>query len=121
MGGIDFRTLRLLQRLLTFFVVTVMWCTVGAAQQYRRWHDHVSISGMPAASVTVGQTYSFTPTASDSQGRSLTFAIANMPAWATFNAATGQLSGTPSASSAGSYSNIVIAASDGWRTATLPA
>jgi hypothetical protein len=84
------------------------------------WRDHVTISGSPAASVTAGQTYSFTPTATDSQGRTLAFAIANQPAWATFSTSTGQLSGTPSASNVGTYSNIAIAVSDGVRTATLP-
>ena len=44
-----------------------------------------------------------------------------MPSWATFSTSSGQLSGTPSGTSVGAYSNIVIAVSDGYRTATLPA
>jgi hypothetical protein len=87
------------------------------------WHhrDRVTISGTPPTSVTAGQAYSFTPAATDSYGRTLVFAITNKPAWATFSASSGQLSGTPSAASVSTYSNIVIAVSDGLKNATLPA
>jgi hypothetical protein len=79
------------------------------------------ISGTPPTSVTAGTAYSFQPTASDPEGAALTFSITSMPAWATFNTATGQLQGTPTASQVGTYGNIVIAVSDGTATATLPA
>jgi hypothetical protein len=75
------------------------------------------ISGTPAPSVTVGQAYSFTPTASDPDGQALTFSVANRPSWATFSSATGTLSGTPTA--AGTSTNIAIAVSDGALTASL--
>src|SRR6185312_3195049 len=39
----------------------------------------------------------------------------------TFNAATGQLSGTPASASAGTYANVVIKVSDGKASATLAA
>ncbi len=61
------------------------------------------ISGSAPSSVAEGQAYSFTPTASDPDGQSLSFSIAGKPAWASFNTANGQLSGTPGAGSAGSY------------------
>jgi len=80
-----------------------------------------TISGTPATSVTSGQAYSFTPTASDPDGQTLAFGIANKPSWATFSITTGQLSGTPAAANAGTYSNIVISVSDGSLSATLPA
>ena len=83
--------------------------------------DVASISGQPAPSVNVGSTYSFTPTATDSAGKPLTFSIQNQPSWASFNTSTGQLSGTPSSAYAGTYSNIVIATSDGTAQAALPA
>ena len=73
----------------------------------------LTISGTPPASVTAGQSYSFTPTAIDSHTRTLVFAIANQPAWASFSSSTGQLSGTPGSASVGTYANIVIAVSDG--------
>jgi hypothetical protein len=80
-----------------------------------------SISGNPPTSARVGSGYSFRPTASDPDGQKLAFSIANRPAWAGFDTATGQLSGTPAQEHAGSYSNIVITASDGQLTAALPA
>lgn len=72
-----------------------------------------TISGAPAATVDAGSTYSFTPTAYDADSDELTFAIANRPAWASFNTSTGQLSGTPTNEDAGEHSNIQISVSDG--------
>ena len=80
-----------------------------------------TISGTPAASVTAGQAYTFTPTAADSDGDTLTFSIANKPTWASFSTATGQLSGTPGNSSVGTYANVTISVSDGKSTVSLPA
>jgi hypothetical protein len=71
------------------------------------------ISGSPTLSVVAGSGYSFTPSASDSDGDALTFSIANKPAWATFNTSTGALTGTPGAASRGTYANITIGVSDG--------
>lgn len=79
------------------------------------------ISGSPATAVTVGQIYSFTPTASDPEGQTLTFRITNKPAWATFSTTTGRLRGTPTSTHVGTYSNIVIAVSDGTTTVSRPA
>lgn len=78
------------------------------------------ISGTPTTTVTSGQSYSFTPTASDPDGQTLSFSIANKPSWASFNAASGALSGTPVAADVGNYSNIVISVSDGAATTSLP-
>jgi hypothetical protein len=79
------------------------------------------ISGTPAQSVNSGSAYSFKPTASDANGDVLTFSIANRPAWAGFNTSTGQLSGTPTSTNAGTFSNIIISVSDGKATVSLPA
>jgi hypothetical protein len=78
------------------------------------------ISGTPSLSVTIGVLYSFTPTASDPDGNTLSFTIQNKPAWATFNTATGQLTGIPLLADVGSASNIVIAVSDGTAQTSLP-
>lgn len=80
-----------------------------------------TISGTPATSVTATQAYSFTPAASDPDGQSLTFSIANQPSWASFSAATGRISGTPNSTQVRTYSNIVITASDGVLSTSLPA
>jgi hypothetical protein len=79
-----------------------------------------TISGSPSTSVTVGQAYSFTPTASDPDGQALTFSIANKPSWASFNTSTGRLNGTPTAANAGTYSGIAISVSDGTASVSLP-
>ena len=80
-----------------------------------------TISGTPAATVVAGASYSFTPVAADPDGHALTFSIQNAPPWSSFSANSGQLSGTPHTSDAGSFSNIVISVSDGTLTAALPA
>ncbi len=81
-----------------------------------------SIIGTPATTVFGRSAYNFTPIASDADvGDVLTFSISNKPVWATFNTATGQLSGTPENSQAGTYSNIVISVNDGQLIASLPA
>lgn len=77
------------------------------------------ISGTPMASINAGASYSFKPAASDADGDALSFSIANKPAWAAFNAGTGQLSGTPTAAQVGSYGNVAITVSDGKAAATL--
>lgn len=70
-----------------------------------------TISGSPSTRSNPGQAYSFTPQASDPDGDSLTFSVENLPAWATFDARTGALSGTPAA--AGQFANITISVTDG--------
>lgn len=78
-----------------------------------------SISGNPATSVNANTAYSFTPTASDPNGDTLTFSISNKPSWASFNSSTGRLSGTPADAAVGFYSNIRITVSDGQASASL--
>jgi hypothetical protein len=78
-----------------------------------------TISGTPSTTATVGNAYSFTPSATDPDGGTLGYTIQNRPSWASFDTATGRLSGTPTAT--GTFSNIVITVSDGRLTASLPA
>ncbi len=80
-----------------------------------------AISGSPSLSVDEGAAYSFTPVVFDADGDSLSFSIANLPYWASFNSGTGQLSGTPDFAAAGTYSNLIIRVSDGQLSAELPA
>ena len=77
------------------------------------------ISGNPPTSVLVDQAYDFRPTASDADANTLSFSIANKPSWASFDAATGRLWGTPDAADAGSWSGIRITVSDGTASASL--
>ena len=81
----------------------------------------LTISGSPPTSVMAGTGYSFQPKTNAPSGTKLTFAVQNAPAWASFSSSTGTLSGTPSTSQVGTYSNIVIMVSDGTQTSSLPA
>ena len=67
----------------------------------------------------VGQAYSFTPSATDPEGKSLSFSIVNRPPWLSFSTSTGRLSGTPTSSAAGEYGEIQIQVSDGRSSSTL--
>ena len=80
------------------------------------------ISGTPAGSVTANEGYSFRPSASDADNDQLTFGISNKPAWASFSASSGSLSGTPTDSQANTtYSGITISVADGTDAVSLPA
>jgi hypothetical protein len=79
-----------------------------------------TISGTPATNVIAGSAYEFTPQAADPEGQPLTFSVTGRPAWATFDAATGRLSGTPGNGDVGTYAGIVITVSDGAASASLP-
>lgn len=72
-----------------------------------------SISGTAPLQITAGNAYRFTPTVSDPDGDALSFSISGLPRWASFNSATGKLSGRPQSGDVGTYSNIYITVSDG--------
>jgi hypothetical protein len=78
-----------------------------------------TIGGTPPTAAMSGKAYNFTPSSGDSDGNSLGFTIVNRPAWASFNVATGQLSGTPTLADVGSYAGIAISVSDGVAQASL--
>jgi hypothetical protein len=79
----------------------------------------LTISGTPFPAVQAGTSYSFQPGVQGSSA--VSFSVQNKPAWATFSSADGRLSGTPSSTAVGTYSGIVITASDGTSSAALPA
>lgn len=78
-----------------------------------------TISGTPASAVTRDQVYDFTPTANDLDGDTLSFFIANKPAWASFDSSSGNLSGTPSAADIGMTVGITISVSDNKASVSL--
>jgi hypothetical protein len=86
-------------------------------------HASTSIAGVgaPPTSVAVTYYYGFQTWATDTDGRAVTYSIANKPSWATFNTQYGHLYGTPPTSAVGTYNGIVISASDGVSSASLPA
>ena len=69
------------------------------------------ISGTPGALVTAGNTYSFTPTASNGCGV-LTYSIAKPPSWTGFDTHTGKLNGSPTLADVGTTSGVVIRVTD---------
>lgn len=74
-----------------------------------------AISGTPATSATAGVAYSFTPTATNATGFSISGTI---PTGLNFNPASGTLSGTPSRP--GVFGPIVISAVNGNLSSALP-
>lgn len=80
-----------------------------------------TISATPATKAAVGSSYVLAPNVADPDGDTLAFSVQNRPSWATFNTATGQLTGTPSTQDVGTYADVVISVSDGSATAALPA
>ena len=78
-----------------------------------------SISGTPATTVTAGVKYTFQPSASDTDGDALTFSVVNLPSWATFDATSGTVSGTPASADVGTYQSIAISVADGKAIAEL--
>jgi hypothetical protein len=84
-------------------------------------HASTSISGTPTTSVAENRYYGFQSWATDTDHLGVTYSIANKPSWATFDTRYGHLYGVPTAANVGTYSNIVITASDGVSKASLPA
>jgi len=81
----------------------------------------VRISGAPDRTARVNDTYSFTPQVTAQPSANLRFSISNRPSWASFNTATGVLSGVPGIANSGVHGGIVIGVSDGYTQASLPA
>ena len=79
------------------------------------------ISGTPPQSVRVSVNYTFTPVASDPDNDPLTFAVANLPNWASFDTSNGTLSGVPALGNEGTYSGIAISVDDGSVSSSLAA
>jgi hypothetical protein len=91
------------------------------AIEVRPGNSAPTIAGTPATTAREGQSYEFSPAAADADGDSLSFTIANRPPWASFDAGSGRLSGTPGVGTVGIYRDVTIRVSDGTLTATLPA
>ncbi|HEY6922224.1 MAG TPA: putative Ig domain-containing protein [Steroidobacteraceae bacterium] len=84
-------------------------------------HATTTIAGKPATSVAANSYYGFQSWATDNDNRAVTYSIKNKPAWATFDTRYGHLYGVPTSANVGTYASIVISASDGLSSASLPA
>lgn len=78
-----------------------------------------TIQGSPASGISVGQVYTFVPSASDPDGDSLIFSVTNLPAWASFDESTGRLSGQPTLTDEGTFTNITISVTDGQASTSM--
>jgi hypothetical protein len=78
-----------------------------------------TISGTAITTATAGKAYSFTPAATDSDGDGLQFSISSKPTWASFDPATGRLTGVPTSADVGTHEQIEISVTDGKQTARL--
>jgi hypothetical protein len=93
---------------------------LGAVSIHAQASTTLSLSGSPANSVVAAHYYAFQPSANDPSGAKLSYTIANKPSWATFDATTGRLYGTPLPQyNVATYSNIVITATAGTTRASL--
>ncbi len=71
-----------------------------------------TISSSAVTTVESGTLYSYALVAADADGDTLTMSASSLPAWLTFDSATGSLSGTPEESDAGDTA-ITLTVSDG--------
>jgi hypothetical protein len=78
----------------------------------------VELAGTPPASVTVEDAYRFQPTVTQGNGP-IEFSIQNPPPWASFDTATGVLTGTPTSADVGISGGIVISAANGASAASI--
>jgi Fibronectin type III domain len=78
----------------------------------------VTLGGTPPTSIATGQDYMFQPTVTSGTGV-VTFAIQGQPQWATFDAKTGVLTGTPAAADVGKTGNITITGSNASSSASI--
>ena len=99
----------------------IVGCSGGSDSTSTADNGAPTIGGTAPSAIGVGESYSFTPTASDPNGDPLTFSVTNLPSWATFNSGNGAISGTPLPGDEGNFSSIGITVSDGSLSASLSA
>jgi hypothetical protein len=76
-----------------------------------------TISADGETTARVGVVFEFQPAASDPENDKLTFSAENLPPWASLDAASGTITGTPRASDVGEYEAITITVADAGRQA----
>lgn len=80
----------------------------------------LAIHARPATQIAAGSAYSMQVQVSSPAGETVGYSIHNKPLWAVFDPSTGALQGVPGASDIGTYPGIVVTASSGTATASLP-
>ena len=115
---------RSLRRVLAFVFLSSLTACGGGEQtasenQAQLENAAPQLFGSPRLKTFVGDFYSFEPEATDSDGDDLYFSVENQPAWTTFDAQTGILTGEPAMDDIGAYQNVKISVSDGIDTSSL--
>lgn len=100
-------------------VMTLNACSGGDSSSNPEGNAAPVIGGAPPTAARVGEAYTFRPSASDADGDNLHFSAANLPRWATLDANSGRVTGTPAAGDEGTYPGIAITVSDGHASAAL--
>ena len=96
----------------------VMLVATGCSSRKRksRPSGSLTIATTSLPDATEGVTYSYTVTASGGNSANYNWSISGQPSWLTIDSATGELSGTPPAGSAGTYT-FTVTVDDGQQTA----
>ena len=81
----------------------------------------LAIQGTPPATVAVGNVYAMQPQVTAAAGQPIGYTVQNKPRWTVFNTSSGVLQGTPTTADIGTYSGIIVSASNSTSTASLPA
>jgi hypothetical protein len=93
--------------------------TTGDAAASSASPSVLQISGPAQDAAVAGEAFEYAPDLGDTGGATLAFTADGVPAWATFDATSGVLRGTPSASDVGSTGNVRITAKAGSASASL--
>jgi hypothetical protein len=75
-----------------------------------------TVSAIGDVYARVGQSYVFQPAARDPDGDTLSYSASNLPPWASIDAGTGRISGTPASGDLGVYESITISVADANRS-----
>ena len=112
-------------KLIRFLIGALSWavivsgCGGGGGSDSQTINTPPQISGVAAPFVKATTQYDFKPTASDTNGDVLTFSVKNLPAWASFDSNTGEITGQPDDTYVGQYPDVTISVSDGTDTVSM--
>ena len=73
----------------------------------------LDLAGTPLATIVAGTRYCFLPSVAYNGNSAVEFTVANLPDWADYDAASGELSGQPDVGDVGTYADIRVTASAG--------
>lgn len=79
-----------------------------------------SIAAVDNEYARVGQSFDLLPNARDPEGDALNFSAINLPPWASIDARSGRLTGTPGPDDQGVYESITITVADAGRQTSSP-